>query len=105
MASVHNWGKFNNLSKKNNTWGGGDVGERTPLVHRDSDSAGRSRSRSPNIPVAECGDQALYICERCGKCDRCCACTAPVPALISSASRDAAELRRTLGREKAGTIG
>jgi len=28
-------------------------------------------------------------------------CTAPVPSLISSASRAAAELRRSLGREKA----
>jgi len=55
--------------------------------------------------MAECGDLALYICERCGKCDRCCKCSAPVPALISSAGRVAAELRRTLGREKAGKVG
>lgn len=48
----------------------------------------------PKPPIAACGCEPLYVCERCGKCASCDKCS-PAPALVSINSRKAAEAIRT----------
>lgn len=55
----------------------------------------------PRPPAAACGDDALYVCERCGKCIWHCICDPP-GGLVSINSRKAAEAIRTAMREKQG---
>jgi len=51
----------------------------------------------PKPPRAACGDESLYVCERCGKCYLHCKCS-PAGTLVSINSRAAAEAIRTAYR-------
>lgn len=53
----------------------------------------------PRPPIAACGHEPLYVCERCGDCGECCKCV-PLGALVSINSRKAAEAIRTAYRLK-----
>lgn len=53
----------------------------------------------PRPPAAACGDETLYVCEKCGRCTWHCSCE-PAPPLVSINSRKAAEAIRTAIRAK-----
>jgi len=53
----------------------------------------------PKPPIAMCGDNALFICERCARCVDHCACEPP-GALVSVNGRAGHEAIRTQVRLK-----